>query len=795
MERVVELDIQGMTCASCVNRVERKLGKLPGVEASVNLPLESARVTVPEDVTDAQLIETVQAAGYQASLKAPAHSKHDDAAHPGAQPADSSSSEGEDHINHMGKRGTAEYLKPRLIVATIFTIPLFIISMIPGMQFANWGWWALALATPVVFWSAWPFHRATLVNARHGASTMDTLVSLGVAAAYLFSLWQLLRDPGMTAHAHLGMVMDMSDHQLYFETAGVITTFLLLGRYLEARAKSRAGDALRALLDLGAKEATVLRDGTEVRISASDLVPGDMIVVRPGEKIATDGYVVEGNSAIDTSLVTGESVPVEVAPDDTVTGATINTSGRLLVRATRVGADTTLASMGRLVSEAQTGKSKIARLADRISGVFVPVVIGIALLTFVLWWVIGGSLEPAFVAAVSVLVIACPCALGLATPIGLLVGTGRGAQLGILIRGPEVLEDTRTVNTVLLDKTGTITEGKLSVSSVTAFGGASSSKLVALAAAAEQGSEHPIAKAIVDHAHSLRTSGELEDFPTPQTFESSAGGGVKARVLTPARWHSSTPDGVDVLVGRPLFLMQQGIIFGKDQLEDFTAAQEKGETVVALAISGKALGYISLQDTIKASSASAIAELKSMGLRPVLLTGDNRAVAEKVAAEVGIAPADVFADVLPEGKVESVKQLQSHGAVVAMVGDGVNDAPALAQADLGIAMGSGTDVAIEAADITLMGNSVSQVAQSIALSRKTLATIKTNLFWAFAYNTIGIPIAAFGLLNPMIAGAAMAASSVLVVLNSLRLRSFGKKDSEIQASVPSTKELDSTVSA
>ncbi|WP_271395564.1 heavy metal translocating P-type ATPase [Neomicrococcus lactis] len=783
MERVVDLDIQGMTCASCVNRVERKLGKLPGVEATVNLPLESARVTVPEGVTDEQLIQTVEAAGYQASVKAPLHSAHDAAAHHGEHPADTAGSDGEtdhagasehDHINHMGKRGTAEYLKPRLIAAIVFTIPLFIISMIPGMQFANWGWWALALATPVVLWSAWPFHRATLINARHGSSTMDTLVSMGVAAAFLFSIWQLLRDPGMTAHAHFGMAMDMSDHQLYFETAGVITTFLLLGRYLEARAKSRAGDALRALLDLGAKEATVVRDGAEVRIPAASLVPGDMIVVRPGEKIATDGYVVEGNSAVDTSLVTGESVPVEVGPDDTVTGATMNTSGRLLVRATRVGADTTLASMGRLVSEAQSGKSKIARLADRISGIFVPVVIGIALLTFVLWWMIGGQLEPAFVAAVSVLVIACPCALGLATPIGLLVGTGRGAQLGILIRGPEVLEDTRTVNTVLLDKTGTITEGKLSVSSVTAFGGASKAKLVALAAAAEQGSEHPIATAIVAHSQSLRASGELEDFPTPQTFESSAGGGVKSRVLTPARWHSSAPDGVDVLVGRPLFLMQQGIIFDKDQLESFTQAQQHGETVVAIAVSGKALGYVSLQDTIKSSSAAAIAELKGMGLRPVLLTGDNRAVAQKVAAEVGISPEDVFADVLPEGKVEAVKKLQSQGSVVAMVGDGVNDAPALAQADLGIAMGSGTDVAIEAADITLMGNSVGQVAQSIALSRKTLSTIKTNLFWAFAYNTLGIPIAAFGLLNPMIAGAAMAASSVLVVLNSLRLRSFGR---------------------
>ncbi|MGP6177666.1 heavy metal translocating P-type ATPase [Microbacterium sp. A196] len=743
-QRTVELAIQGMTCASCVSRVERKLGKIDGVEAVVNLPLESARVTVPTGVSDEQLVATVQAAGYQANVKVDKYA-----------PANDDDGHGHlhtDHTDHTAPHGGSD-LKIRLIVAAIFTVPLFVISMIPGAQFPHWGWVALVLATPVTFWAAWPFHRAAAINARHFASTMDTLVSIGILAAYFFSLWQLIKDPNLTAHVG----MSMSDHALYFETAGVVATFLLLGRYLESRATSRAGDALATLLEMGAKEAVVLRDGIEVKIAASDLVPGDEFVTRPGEKIATDGFVVSGHSAIDTALVTGEAVPVEVGPDDTVTGATINTSGRLVVRATRVGKDTTLAQMGRLVSEAQTGKAPIARLADRISAVFVPIVLVIAVVTFALWMLLSGDVEAAFTASVAVLVIACPCALGLATPIGLLVGSGRGAQLGILIRGPQVLEDTRKIDTVLLDKTGTITEGNLAVTSVQAAAGMTEPELLALAASAESGSEHPIARAIVDAAIAAAPVTE------PSNFISAAGGGVRATV-----------DARIVVVGRISWMNENDIELTDEHLADLAEAQRGGATSILVAVDGSFAGLINLSDTIKASSAAAITSLKELGLRPILLTGDNAAVAQQVAASVGIASADVFADVLPDGKAQIVRDLQARSQVVAMVGDGVNDAPALAQADLGIAMGSGTDVAIEAADLTIMGNDLAQVALSIELSRKTLGTIKTNLFWAFLYNTVGIPIAALGLLNPMIAGAAMAASSVLVVANSLRLRRFGK---------------------
>ena len=746
-QRIVELDIQGMTCASCVGRVERKLGKIDGVEALVNLPLESARITVPEDITDEQLIATVESAGYQATVKADKYAAATEAT------TDDNSTQKAPRTDHTTAHGGSD-LKLRLIVATIFTVPLFVISMIPGAQFPHWGWVALILATPVTFWSAWPFHRAAAINARHLASTMDTLVSIGVLAAYFFSLWQLIKDPNVTAHTG----MAMTEHALYFETAGVVATFLLLGRYLEARAKSRAGDALKTLLDLGAKEAVVLRDGVEVKIPASELVPGDEFVTRPGEKIATDGFVVSGHSAVDTALVTGESVPVEVGPDDTVIGATINTSGRLLVRATRVGKDTTLAQMGRLVSEAQTGKAPIARLADRISAVFVPIVLVITVVTFVLWMLFTGDVNAAFTASVAVLVIACPCALGLATPIGLLVGTGRGAQLGILIRGPQVLEDTRKIDTVLLDKTGTITEGNLAVTSVTPAEGTSEAELLALAGAAESGSEHPIAQAIVTAAQTEATLVEAT------SFTSAPGGGVRATVGKRT-----------VVVGRMSWLTENGVALTEAHLSDLATAQLSGATSIMVAVDGSFAGLINLTDTVKQSSAAAIAKLKELGLRPILLTGDNAAVAQQVAARVGIAPEDVFADVFPDGKAQTVRDLQAGGQVVAMVGDGVNDAPALAQADLGIAMGSGTDVAIEAADITIMGSDLIQVAQSIELSRKTLGTIKVNLFWAFLYNTIGIPIAALGFLNPMIAGAAMAASSVLVVANSLRLRSFGKR--------------------
>lgn len=743
--RVIELDIEGMTCASCVGRVERKLGKLDGVQAVVNLPLESARVTVPDAISDDQITATVNAAGYKATVRPP------------QKPA---ATGGELAPGH------AAALKPRLVAAAVLTVPVFAFSMIPAAQFPHWGWVAGLLALPVVTWAAWPFHRAAAINARHLASTMDTLVSIGVAAAYLFSAWQLIADPLLTEHP--GME-GTGSAGLYFEVASVVTTFLLLGRYLEANAKQKAGDALRALLDLGAKEATVLADGMEFQVPADRLRTGDIIVVRPGEKIAADGVVVEGSSAVDASLVTGESVPVEVGPDSPVTGATINTAGRILVRATRVGADTTLAHMGRLVSQAQSGKAPIARLADRISAVFVPVVLALAVVTFGAWLLAAGpnisgtELRAAFTAAVAVLVIACPCALGLATPVGLLTGTGRGAQLGILIKGPQVLEDTRTVDTILLDKTGTVTSGHLAVSGVTPLAPFSGTDVLRLGGAVEAASEHPIARAI---AAAALTAAQADDddarLPAVAGFHSAPGGGV-----------SGTVEGRRITAGRAGWLRENGATISAAQQEALAAAEQTGATAIWVAVDGAPAGIISLRDTLKPGSATAIARLRELGLRPVLLTGDNAAVAGQVAAAVGIAPEDVFAGVSPQGKVDAVRTLQAGGATVAMAGDGVNDAAALAQADLGIAMGSGTDVAIEAADLTVMGNELGQVAQAIELSRRTLATIKTNLFWAFFYNAVGIPVAALGLLNPMIAGAAMAASSVLVVANSLRLRRFG----------------------
>ncbi|MCI9870023.1 heavy metal translocating P-type ATPase [Arthrobacter humicola] len=755
--RVIDLDIEGMTCASCVNRVERRLGKLDGVEASVNLPLESARVSVPADITDDQITAIVAAAGYKATVRS--------ARYPGTPVEDAGLLAGTEF-----PAGTAApSLRPRLVVAAVLTVPVFAISMIPAFQFPNWGWVAAILALPVVAWAAWPFHRAAAINARHLASTMDTLVSIGVIAAYSFSVGQLLADPGMTEHP---AAEGMGSGGLYFEVASVVTTFLLLGRYLEANAKRRAGDALKALLDLGAKDATVLRGGTEHKIPADQLALGDVIVVRPGEKIAADGVVIDGTSAVDASLVTGESVPVEVGPDSQVTGATINTSGRLLVRATRVGSETTLAQMGRLVSAAQTGKAPIARLADRISAVFVPVVLVIAALTFGAWLIAAApavssdEVRAAFTAAVAVLVIACPCALGLATPVGLLTGTGRGAQLGILIKGPQVLEDTRTVDTILLDKTGTVTTGRLAVDGVQSFGPHSEAEVLRLAGAVENASEHPIARAIAAAALGAaagRVNNDGAGLPAVAGFRSAPGGGV-----------DGTVDGRRVVAGRTGWLLESGVAPAPAQREALGAAEDSGATAVWVAVDGEIAGIISLRDTVKPGSAAAVARLRELGLRPILLTGDNAAVAAQVAAAVGISPRDVFAGVLPAGKVEAVQKLQAAGATVAMAGDGVNDAAALAQADLGIAMGSGTDVAIEAADLTVMGNDLGQVAQAIELSRRTLGTIKTNLFWAFFYNAVGIPVAALGLLNPMIAGAAMAASSVLVVANSLRLRSFGK---------------------
>ncbi|MDQ0260690.1 cation-translocating P-type ATPase [Sinomonas atrocyanea] len=741
--RIVELDIGGMTCASCVNRVERKLGKIEGVHASVNLPLESARVEVPAGVSDEQLITTVAAAGYTAKVKARPR--------PGAVPPEGGappSSAGADEAQ-------APTLLPRLVVGAVLTVPVVLISMVPAAHFPHWGWWAAALALPVVTWAAWPFHRAAAVNARHGGSTMDTLVSLGVTAAYVYSLVQLLADPGLTADP----AMEMSRGALYFETAAVVTTFLLLGRWLEARARSRAGNALRALLDRGAKRATLLRDGAETEVPAEQLVPGDLFVVRPGEKIATDGVVREGASAVDASLLTGESVPVEVSEGSRVTGATVNTSGRLVVEATRVGSDTTLAAMARLVSEAQTSKAPIARLADRISAVFVPVVLAVTAVTFFLWLVLGGVLPAAFTAAVAVLVIACPCALGLATPIGLLAGSGRGSQLGILIRGAHVLEDTRAVDTIVLDKTGTVTTGRLAVDTVDALGTLDRAALLRLAGAVESASEHPLALAITAAARQAHDGGPL---PAVVGFRSAPGGGVEGTV-----------EGRRVLVGRTDWVGGQlGSAPDEQATARFAEREEAGATAVWVAVDGALAGIVALRDSVKPGSAAGIGRLRALGLRPVLVTGDNAAVAARVAGEVGIAAKDVQAGVRPEGKVEAVRRLQSGGARVAMAGDGVNDAPALAQADLGIAMGSGTDVAREAADLTVMGDDLNQAAAAIALSRRTLAIIKQNLFWAFFYNTVGIPVAALGLLNPMIAGAAMAASSVLVVANSLRLTRF-----------------------
>lgn len=812
--RDLDLQISGMTCASCVGRIERKLRKIDGVDPAVNLALESASVKVPENVSDDQIVETIKKAGYGAEITGGASrtSSHEGSDNTNDDAAASPSSRGDrtaqagsttaTHSETSGTSGTSEAsgtpaaegeraassapaerelerntdsadpaadmspadkrrrdLGIRLIVAAIFSVPVFIISMIPGAQFPHWGWVVAALTLPVVTWSAWPFHKATAINARHFSSTMDTLVSMGVAAAYLFSLWHLLVDPGMTAHAHPGQAMDMSSHQLYFESAAIITTFLLLGRWLEARAKARSGEALKALLNLGAQQATVLDgDGTERSVPVDQLKVGDRFVVRPGEKIATDSVVVTGESAVDASMLTGESMPVEVSPGDELTGATVNTTGRLVAEATRVGSDTVLASMGRTVARAQATKAPVARLADKISAVFVPVVIGIALLTLVIWLLVTGNVDQAFVAAVSVLVIACPCALGLATPTALLTGTGRGAQMGILITSAEVLEDSRNVDTILLDKTGTVTRGELAVSAVNSVSQWSKDQVLDFAAAVEDYSEHPIARAIAD-ASSQR-------FQVAR-FESAPGGGVKAYVADGMQSRS-------VVVGREQWLAKNGIRLSETDREALEHARADGFTTILVAVDGNLAGLIDLQDTIKDESAGAIAQLKELGLRPVLLTGDHSAVARSVAEQVGIAPEDVISDVTPDGKVQAVTDLQKQGRVVAMVGDGVNDAPALTQADLGIAMGSGTDAAMQASDITVVRSELTAIPTAIKLSQKTLGTIKSNLFWAFAYNVVAIPVAALGFLNPMIAGGAMAFSSVFVVLNSLRLKRFGR---------------------
>ncbi|MFV0535055.1 MAG: heavy metal translocating P-type ATPase [Cumulibacter sp.] len=738
----IELEIGGMTCASCANRIERKLNKLDGVSATVNYATEKAKVTVPEGYDPALLVAEVEKSGYTAALPKPPQAT---AVGEAADPADNADPE-------------LTSLRQRLIGSIVLTVPVIAMAMIPALQFTYWQWASLTLAAPVIVWAAWPFHKAAWTNLRHGAATMDTLISMGTSAALLWSLYALFfgtaGTPGMTHPFEFTIARSDGAGNIYLEAAAGVTMFILAGRYFEKRSKREAGAALRALLELGAKEVAVLRDGVEVKIPTSELAVGDEFIVRPGEKIATDGVVVSGTSAVDASMLTGESVPVEVVSGDSVAGATVNAGGRLVTRATRVGSDTQLAQMAKLVEDAQTGKADVQRLADRISGVFVPIVIVIAVAALGAWLGAGFGASAAFTAAVAVLVIACPCALGLATPTALLVGTGRGAQMGILIKGPEVLESTREVDTVVLDKTGTVTSGKMTLVNVITETGVDRADLLRFAGALENASEHPIAAAIAKGA-----AGEVGQLPTVEEFSNIEGKGVQGIV-----------DGVAALVGRESLLADWSQRLSNDVAAAKARAEAEGKTVVAVGWDGQARGVLVVADTVKETSAEAIAGLKELGLTPVLLTGDNAAVANRIAAEVGID--EVIADVLPKDKVDVVTRLQSEGKVVAMVGDGVNDAPALAQADLGLAMGTGTDVAIEASDITLVRGDLRAAVDAIRLSRKTLGTIKANLFWAFAYNVAAIPIAALGMLNPMLAGAAMAFSSVFVVGNSLRLRGF-----------------------
>ncbi|MGZ4399846.1 MAG: heavy metal translocating P-type ATPase [Gaiellaceae bacterium] len=706
----VQLELGGMTCASCAARIEKRLNRLEGVQASVNFATEEASVRFdPASVGIADLIGAVEAAGYGAALA------------------------------HQHERGDEPSgLRLRLMVSLALTVPLAALAMLPPLEFGGWEWLALALATPVVLWSGWGFHRAALANARHGVATMDTLISLGTLAAWTWSV--VVLSAGLAADT-------------YFEVAAAITTLILLGRYFEARARRRSGRAIRALLELGSKEACLLRDGVEVVVPIEEVAAGDLFVVRPGERIATDGVVEQGASAVDQSMLTGEPVPVEVGPGDEVAGATINSSGRLIVRATRVGSETALARITRLVAEAQAGKAPIQRLADRVSGIFVPIVIGLALATVAGWLLFGSSAAAAFTASVAVLIIACPCALGLATPTALMVGSGRGAQLGVLIRGPEILERTRAITTIVLDKTGTVTQGDMEVVEVVAADGVDPDELLRLAGAAENASEHPAARAIARRALS---AGEL---PAPESFTSRAGLGVEAVV-----------DGHAVVVGRPALLAEWGLPLPAVLERGRRDVEERGGSVVAVGWDGEARGIVGLADRLKPSSAAAVAELVELGLTPVLLSGDNERTAATVASELGIER--VLAGVLPEGKATEIERLQAAGEVVAMVGDGINDAPALAQADLGLAIGTGTDVAIEAADVTLVSGDLRAAADAIRLARRTLRTIKGNLFWAFAYNVAAIPLAIAGLLNPVVAAAAMAGSSLFVVSNSLRLRRF-----------------------